>query len=70
MAKDKEKTEAPADVQEPKKEEPAFLAQYRKCYPSNKKFHVTSDKLVFLESEFKKAAAHQATLGSGELITY
>ena len=69
MAKDKEKNEVPVN-QEPKKEEPAFLEQYRKCYPTNKKFYVTSDKLVFLESDFKKAAAHQATLGSGELITY
>lgn len=66
----KKENEAPADIQEPKKEEPAFLAQYRKCYPTNKKFYVTSDHLVFLESEQKKAAAHQATLGGGELITY
>ena len=50
--------------------EPAFLAQYRTCYPKCQKFHVTSDHLVFLENEFDKAAAHQATLGSGELITY
>lgn len=70
MAKEKEKTEAPADVQEPKKECPEFLAQYVKCYPTNKKFYVTSDHLVFLESEQKKAAAHQAALGGGELITY
>lgn len=65
----KEKTEAPV-TQEPKRKEPAFLAQYRACYPNSKKFHVTSDNLVFLESEQKKAAAHQATLGRGELLTY
>ena len=38
--------------------------------PKCQKFHVTSDHLVFLENELDKAAAHQATLGSGELITY
>lgn len=53
-----------------KRVEPAFLAQYRTCYPKCQKFHVTSDHLVFLENELDKAAAHQATLGSGELITY
>lgn len=65
----KEKTDAPA-VQEPKREDPAFLAQYRACYPKCKKFYVTSDNLVFLESEQKKAAAHQQALGRGELKTY
>lgn len=65
----KEKTDAPVQP-EPKKEEPAFLAQYRTCYPASKKFYVTSDNLVFLESEQKKAAAHQQTLGRGELKTY
>ena len=79
MAKEKEKVETPAP-QEPltdeapmvntKRTEPAFLSQYRVCYPKCKKFYVTSDNLVFLESERKKAAAHQATLGRGELITY
>lgn len=79
MAKEKEKVEAPVPQEpvaeeapkgNPKKSEPAFLAQYRACYPKCKKFHVTSDNLVFLESEQKQAAAHQATLGRGELITY
>ena len=27
--------------------EPGFLKQYRRCYPRAKKFHVTSDGLVF-----------------------
>lgn len=50
--------------------EPSFLAQYRKSYPDNRKFHVTSDGLVFLEREYKKAVAHQKRVGNGELTTY
>lgn len=54
----------------PTVKEPAFLTQYRAVYPTSKKFHVTSDNLVFLEREYKQALAHQRTIGKGELSTY
>lgn len=50
--------------------EPAYLAQYRKTYPSCKTFYVTADDLVFLANQLKQAQAHQKTLGKGELRTY
>lgn len=50
--------------------EPAFLAQYRNCYPNCRKFHVTGDNQVFLEREYKKAVSHQKKVGKGELKTY
>lgn len=49
--------------------EPGFLKQYRRCYPRAKKFHVTSDGLVFPDDK-KAADAHQRCIGCGELRTY
>lgn len=49
--------------------EPGFLEQYRRCYPRAKKFHVTSDGLVFPDDK-KAADAHQRCIGCGELRTY
>lgn len=37
-------------------QEPDFLKQYRRCYPRAKKFHVTSDGLVFPDD--KKPQRH------------
>jgi hypothetical protein len=50
-------------------QEPDFLKQYRRCYPRAKKFHVTSDGLVFPDDK-KAAEAHQRCIGCGELRTY
>lgn len=49
--------------------EPAFLKQYRACYPRAKKFYVTGDNLVFPD-DVKAAEAHQRCIGKGELKTY
>lgn len=46
-----------------------LLTDYRKRYPDNKVFHVTSDMQVFLESDRNMAVLHQSTLKSGELTT-
>ena len=50
--------------------EPEFLNQYRACYPGVKKFHVTSDNLVFLDKDYQNAVSYQAQVGKGELKTY
>lgn len=54
----------------PPPSEPDFLKQYRVCYPDVKKFHVTGDGLVFLDSDYDQAVSHQNTIGKGELKTY
>lgn len=46
-----------------------LLTDYRKRYPNNMVFHVTSDMQVFLESDRNMAVLHQSTLKSGELTT-
>lgn len=51
-------------------QEPAFLAQYRKAYPRNSKFYVTSDNMVFLETDYDLAVLHQRSCKDGELKTY
>ena len=49
---------------------PDFLAPYRKAYPTCRAFHVTSDRMVFLEADSGLARVHQNNLGSGEVKTY
>lgn len=51
------------------KEHETLLAQYIERYPSNKTFHITSDKQVFLADALNFAQAHQRTLKNGELQT-
>lgn len=66
-------TKQPEPVQELKTilpPEPDFLKQYRECYPGVKRFHVTSDNLVFLERDYEQAVSHQQSIGRGELKTY
>lgn len=58
------------ELQEKPVVEPEFLNQYRACYPGVKKFHVTSDNLVFLDKDYQNAVSHQAQVGKGELKTY
>ena len=41
---------------------PAFLESYRKAYPKEKAFHVTTDKQVFLEKDLSLARLHQRGL--------
>lgn len=53
-----------------KKKEPDFLKQYRQCYPDNKTFYVTTDRMVFLEGEEDNARLHQHGMGKGEVSTY
>lgn len=62
------KDETP-EVQPEGTKEPDFLKQYRECYPNCKKFHVTSDNLVFLDKQLDAAKAHQSKI-QGELKTY
>ncbi len=49
---------------------PDFLAPYRRAYPTCRAFHVTSDRMVFLEADSGLARVHQNNLGSGEVKTY
>ena len=65
----KEKQEEQPAVEEAILPDPGFLKQYRRCYPRAKKFHVTSDGLVFPDDK-KAAEAHQRCIGCGELRTY
>ncbi|PZP42591.1 MAG: hypothetical protein DI598_16795 [Pseudopedobacter saltans] len=51
-------------------EDEALIARYKKLYPQNKVFHLTSDKQVFLDSGKRDADAHQKTLGYGSLKSY
>lgn len=41
---------------------PAFLESYRKAYPKEKAFHVTTDNQVFLEKDLSLARLHQRGL--------
>lgn len=54
---------------EKKKEYPAAILPYLKCYPGERCFYVATDGLVFLGREHKAAAAHQKGLKNGELQT-
>ena len=49
---------------------PEFLAPYRKAYPKCRAFHVTSDRMVFLESDRNAALVHQQSLGEGTVETF
>lgn len=50
---------------------PNFLTPYRKAYPTCRAFHVTSDRMVFLEADLGLARVHQNNLGGvGEVKTY
>ncbi len=51
------------------KEEPAFLQQYRTCYPRTRRFYMTSDRMIFRD-DLQAAATHQKCLNKGKLITY
>jgi DsbC/DsbD-like thiol-disulfide interchange protein len=42
-----------------------FIEPYRRAYPNNKKFFITSDKQVFLEAHEQFAKDHQKTLEAG-----
>ncbi|KAA6348044.1 hypothetical protein EZS27_004496 [termite gut metagenome] len=53
--------------QTPPKVEPLFLAQYRASYPAATRFHVTGDKMVFLNHD--EACLHQKHC-KGKLQTY
>lgn len=50
--------------------EPAFLDQFRKCYPDNKTFYITTDGMVFLENQENDARNHQRGIGKGEVKIY
>lgn len=47
---------------------PAFLAPYVKAYPTNKTFHVTTDKMVFLANDRGLAVMHQNSLKKGGAV--
>lgn len=51
-------------------EDEELIARYKKLYPQNKVFHLTSDKQVFLDTGKRDAENHQKTLGEGSLKSY
>ena len=52
-------------------EYPDFLSSYITAYPHNKTFHVTTDRMVFLEGDLGLAIIHQNSLaGGGKVETY
>lgn len=61
----------PAGKGEKKKEAdrlPAFLAPYVKAYRTNKTFHVTTDRMVFLANDRGLAVMHQNSLKKGGAV--
>lgn len=66
----KQKEETLPGGEETKQPEPYFLRQYRRCYPKVKRFHLTGDRLVFLDRDYQQAVSHQQQCGKGELTTY
>lgn len=50
---------------------PDFLKEYVEAYPHNRTFHVTTDRMVFLEGDRGLAVMHQNSLpGGGSPETY
>lgn len=47
---------------------PDFLKEYVDAYPHNRTFHVTSDRMVFLEGDRGLAVMHQNSLPGGENV--
>ena len=47
---------------------PDFLKGYVEAYPHNRTFHVTSDRMVFLEGDRGLAVMHQNSLPGGENV--
>lgn len=47
---------------------PDFLKEYVEAYPHNRTFHVTSDRMVFLEGDRGLAVMHQNSLPGGENV--
>lgn len=45
----------------------AIAHNYSKHYPDCKQFHITGDKMVFLESDYQLALQHQSTQSQGQL---
>jgi hypothetical protein len=63
----KPETKAATTVADPEsgkaaKSEPDFMDHYRKAYPKEQCFHVTSDKQVFLSRDLSLAKRHQKTI--------
>ncbi len=46
-----------------------LAGEYKKLYPDNKTFHITSDKQVFLEKNKGDAESHQRSLKEGKVTT-
>lgn len=61
-------TEKPAAKEEVVKAQKVFIAPYKKAYPEEKAFHVTSDRQVFLEKDRGLAVLHQKSLKNGEKV--
>ncbi len=49
--------------------EPAFLKQYRTCYPRTRRFYMTSDRMIFPD-DLQAAVAHQKCLKKGKVTIY
>ena len=47
---------------------PDFLKEYVEAYPHNRTFHVTSDRMVFLEGDRGLAVMHHNSLPGGENV--
>jgi hypothetical protein len=47
----------------------AFIAPYRKAYPKEKQFHITSDKQVFLGKDLHYAKMHQKQADANKQVT-
>ena len=57
-------------LEQPASEDKALnelVKAYSKLYPKCKKFHVTADRMVFLENDLNAAQFHQRTLPDGQV---
>lgn len=53
---------APADKTNKPSKRDEFMAHYKKAYPKERAFHVTSDNQVFLSADLQLAKKHQKTV--------
>lgn len=64
---DPEKKDPKKDKAAKSKEKEDFIEPYKRSYPKEKLFYVTSDKQVFLKKDHQFAKLHQKSLKGGEV---
>jgi hypothetical protein len=63
-----ENKKSPDDKKPEDKKIKSLIESYKKSYPKEKAFHVTSDYQVFLSGDLAFAKAHQRTVDKGKKV--